>query len=102
MESAFQRVNININNQRRHSLNINKNNIGIDGINTKNNIGIELKAKELCSKLGSDPERSLKFYCMAFHKLPEATVQRLAGLARDPGVRNPGAYFNMLVRRELS
>jgi hypothetical protein len=81
----------------KHRLNTN---IDIDD-KTKGHIDIESKARDLMKKLGAG-EGSLEFFCMAFHKLPDATVQRLAGLARDPGVRNPGAYFNTLVRRELA
>lgn len=75
-------------------------NIDIDD-KTKGHIDIEMTARELMRKLRS-PESSLEFFCMALHKLPLQTVQRLAGLATDPNVRNPGAYFNTLVRRELA
>lgn len=81
-------------------------NIDIDDKNQKKHIDIdpravEYKATELLQKLGS-PSSSLEFFCSAFYKLPEATVYRLAGLANEPQVRNKGAYFNVLVRRELS
>lgn len=94
---------INTNNQYQYQYpNKNKLNTNIDiDDKTKGHIGIEQKARELMKKLGCN-EGSLEFFCLAFHKLPENTVQRLAGLARDPGVRNPGAYFNTLVRRELA
>lgn len=98
-------TNTNINNQNFSSINTNKNNtnIDIDGINTKKNIDIEMKAKDLCEKLGSDPSRSLEFYCGVFHKLPEQTIYRLAGTVREmKNVRNPGAYFNMLISKELA
>ena len=92
---------INTNNQYQYP-NKNKLNTNIDiDVKTKGIIGIEQKARDLMQKLGSN-EGSLEFFCLAFHKLPDSTVQRLAGLARDPGVRNPGAYFNTLVRRELA
>ena len=93
---------INTNNQYQYprTNKLNTNTIDIDN-KTKGHIGIEQKARDLMAKLGAQ-EGSLEFFCMAFHKLPDATVQRLAGLARDPGVRNPGGYFNVLVRRELA
>jgi len=91
-------INTNIN--TLSSKRFNTNTIDIDD-KTKSHIGIENKARDLMKKLGAG-EGSLEFFCMAFHKLPEGTVNRLAGLARDPGVRNPGAYFNTLVRRELA
>lgn len=92
---------INTNNQYQYPNRTKLNtNIDIDD-KTKGIIGIEQKARDLMAKLGCN-EGSLEFFCMAFHKLPDSTVQRLAGLARDPGVRNKGAYFNVLVRRELA
>ena len=97
MQGVSSIINTNINNLSSKRFNTN---IDIDD-KTKGIIGIEQKARDLMKKLGCN-EGSLEFFCMAFHKLPDATVQRLAGLARDPGVRNPGAYFNVLVRRELA
>ena len=97
MQGVSSIINTNINNLSSKRFNTN---IDIDD-KTKGIIGIEQKARDLMKKLGCN-EGSLEFFCMAFHKLPDATVQRLAGLARDPGVRNPGAYFNTLVRRELA
>jgi hypothetical protein len=92
---------INTNNQYQYP-NKNKLNTNIDiDDKTKGHIDIEMKARDLMQKLGAG-DKSLEFFCMAFHKLPDSTVQRLAGLARDPGVRNPGGYFNVLVRRELA
>lgn len=75
-------------------------NIDIDD-KMKKHIDIESTARQLMRKLQS-PEQSLEFFCMALHKLPTQTVFRLAGLAGEPSVRNPGAYFNTLVRRELA
>ena len=97
MQAINSIINTNINTPRTKELNTN---IDIDNKSRKNS-DIEGKARELCRKLGGDESRSLEFYCMAFHKLPEATVRRLAGLATDPGVRNKGAYFNTLVKREM-
>lgn len=97
MQGIHSIINTNINTRERSKLNTN---IDIDD-KTKGIIGIEQKARDLMTKLGCN-EGSLEFFCMAFHKLPDATVQRLAGLARDPNVRNKGAYFNVLVRRELA
>ena len=97
MQALNSIINTNINTRVQRNLNTN---IDID-VKTKGIIGIEQKARDLMKKLGCS-EQSLEFFCMAFHKLPDSTVQRLAGLARDPGVRNPGAYFNTLVRRELA
>lgn len=97
MQAMHSIINTNINTLSSKRFNTN---IDIDD-KTKGHIGIENKARDLMKKLGAG-EGSLEFFCMAFHKLPEATVNRLAGLARDPGVRNPGAYFNTLVRRELA
>lgn len=93
---------INTNNQYQYpnKTKLNTNTIDIDD-KTKGHIDIEATARDLLKKLNS-PESSLEFFCLALHKLPLQTVQRLAGLARDPGVRNPGAYFNTLVRRELA
>ena len=97
MQAINSIINTNINTFPRSKLNTN---IDIDN-KSKKNIDIEHKAKDLCRKLGGNEQTSLEFYCMAFHKLPENTVRRLAGLACDPGVRNKGAYFNTLVKREI-
>lgn len=90
-------INTNINTLRENKLNTN---IDIDD-KVRKSIGIEMKARDLMRKLRAG-EGSLEFFCLAFHKLPETTVNRLAGLAQDPSVRNPGAYFNVLVRKELA
>lgn len=102
MQAIHSIINTNINTQDRRNLNTN---IDIDD-KKKRRIDIdpakvEFKAKELLQKLGS-PSTSLEFFCKAFYQLPEGTVYRLAGLAGEPCVRNKGAYFNVLVRRELA
>lgn len=100
MQAVNSIINTNTQYQYPKKQNLNTNTIDIDD-KTRGHIDIESKARDLMRKLGAQ-EGSLEFFCMAFHKLPDATVQRLAGLARDPGVRNPGAYFNVLVRREMA
>lgn len=93
-------INTNTQYQYPHKTKLNTNTIDIDD-KTKGHIDIEATARQLMAKLRSN-EGSLEFFCMALHKLPHQTVFRLAGLAGEPGVRNPGAYFNVLVRRELA
>lgn len=89
-----------INTPKKSKLNIN---IGIEKKNGRDidPRKVEFKARELLKKLDSN-EKSLEFFCSAFYKLPDQTVYRLAGLASDPGVRNKGAYFNTLIRREIN
>ncbi len=44
---------------------------------------------------------SYKFYCKAAYLLPQGTIDRLSTTALEKG-KNPGAYFNCLVNKELS
>lgn len=106
MESVGRVLNTktNINTNTTQSFSLLNTNIDIESKNTQDidPARIESQARELMRKLGA-PDSSLEFYCWTYYKLPADTVDRLAGYALEgKNIRNRGAYFNRIVRREVS
>jgi hypothetical protein len=73
------------------------NNNGNDRL--KKSKAVEMKAHWLADKFNS-PD-SYGFYCKAIYQLGESRVDQLVAVVSDKKPRNPGAYFNILARKEF-